>query len=146
MSSKIQRVNDMSMKSLFSYKSLLLSGLVLNIALMIYVYFIVDGGPVSIRQHAGWVAILNEVPIVVLFYLAGIVKPYLMLWSKSKNNSDGISLAGTVMLTTTAFACLIIILAGKPLTKDLTLYINWAFLWGTSAYFVLIPKRITSSE
>ena len=136
----------MSMKVLFSYKSLLLYGLVLNIALMIYVYFVVDGGPVSIRQDAGWVAILNEVPIVVLFYLAGILKPYLMLWSKSRKDLEGISLAGAVMLTTTAIACLIIILAGKPLMKDLTLYINWALLWGTSAYFVLIPKRISSGE
>ncbi len=134
------------MKLLLSYKSALLSGLVLNIALMIYVYFVVDGGPVSIRQGAGWVAILNEVPIVVLFYLAGIVKPYLMLWSKSKNNSDGILFAGTVMFTTSAIACLIIIFASKAVTKDLTLYINWALLWGTSAYFVLVPKPINYEE
>lgn len=135
------------MKLFFNHKSQLLAGLALNIALMIYVYFMVDGGPVSVRQSGDWLAILNEVPLTLLFFLAAILKPYLMVWWRCKKNAEVISWAGMVMLATTAVACLIIFfLAEKPITKNVTLYVNWVFLWGASTYFVLIPQRTLSSE
>lgn len=136
----------MPLKAVLNYKSLLLAGLALNVALIIYVYFVVDGGPASVQQGGDWMAILNEVPITLLFFLAAVFKPYLMVWSKCRNNSDVILPAGTVMLITTTIACLIIILAGQAVTKDLALYINWALLWGASAYFVLTPQRTTSEQ
>ena len=131
----------MSLRKIFNYKSLLLAGLSLNVALLIYVYFIVDGGPASVRQSGDWMAILNEVPITLLFFLAAVFKPYLMVWSKSKKHISIGSSAGATMFATTACACLIIYLAKQAVTKDLTLYINWALLWGASAYFVLVPQE-----
>ena len=136
----------MPIKLIINYKSLLLAGLALNIVLIIYVYFIVEGGPVSVQQSGDWVAILNEVPMTLLLFLAAVFKPYLMIWSRCRKNRDVISFAGTVMLATTAIAGLIIILAGNILTKDLALYLNWALLWGASAYFVLTPQRNTLVE
>lgn len=136
----------MPLKLIFNYKSLLLTGLALNIFIIIYIYFIVDGGPVSVQQGGDWMAILNEVPMTILFFLAGVFKPYLMVWSRCRKNFDVISLAGTLMLTTTLIAFFIIIYSEKALTKDLALYLNWALLWGASAYFVLTPQRISSSE
>lgn len=135
------------MKLFFNHKSQLLAGLVLNIALMIYVYFMVNGGPASMRQSGNWLEILNEVPLTILFFLAAILKPYLMVWWRCKKNVEVISWAGMVMLATTAVACLIIFfLAEKPVMKDVTLYVNWVFLWGASTYFALIPQRTLSSE
>jgi hypothetical protein len=136
----------MLIKKILNFKLIILTGLALNIAITIYVYFMVDGGPVSLKQGGDWMAILNEVPMVVLFYLAGVLKPYLMIWSKCRKNPDIISAASTVMLVTTAIASWIIILAATPLTKDITLYCNWALLWGASAYYVLIPQRTSSNE
>ena len=58
---------------IFSYKSLLIAGLFLNVALFIYVYFIVDGGPTSVQQDGGWMAIISEIPITfVLLFGIGI--------------------------------------------------------------------------
>jgi len=136
----------MFIKQIFNFKLMILAGLALNIAITIYVYFLVDGGPVSFKQGGDWVEILNEVPMVVLFYSAGVLKPYLMVWSNCRKNPDTISMAGAVMLATTAIASLIIILAATPITKDVTLYSNWALLWGASAYYVLTHKRTTSIE
>ncbi len=136
----------MSIKEIFNFKWIVLTGLALNIAITIYVYFMVDGGPASLKPGGDWMGILNEIPMVVLFYLAGVLKPYLMIWSKCRKNPAMISMAGTVMLATTAIAGLIIMLAETPLTKDVTLYSNWALLWGASAYYVLIPQRTSSSE
>ena len=136
----------MFINQIFNFKLIILAGLALNIAITIYVYFLVDGGPVSLKQGGDWTEILNEVPMVVLFYLAGVLKPYLMVWSKCRQNPDIISMAGTVMLATTVIASLIIILAATPLTKDMTLYSNWALLWGASAYYVLTRQRTSSSE
>jgi len=134
------------MKLMFNFKSLLLAGLALNVALIIYVYFMVDGGPVSVQQGGDWMAILNEVPMTVLFFLAGVFKPYLMVWSKCRKNSDLILQAGTVMFTTTAIACLISFVADIKMAKDMALYINWALLWAASAYFVLLPRQTSSGE
>jgi hypothetical protein len=131
---------------ILSYKSILLAGLFLNVAVFIYVYFIVDGGPASVLQDGGWIAIFNDVPITALFFLASVFKPYLMVWSKCRNDSVVITTAGVVMLATTAIACLIIILAVQAVTKNIALYINWALLWGVSAYFVLTPQRASSRE
>jgi multisubunit Na+/H+ antiporter MnhB subunit len=136
----------MFVKKLFSFKLIMLAGLALNIAITIYVYFMVDGGPVSLKPGGDWMAILNEIPMVVLFYLAGVFKPYLMIWSKCRKNPATISMASTVMLATTAIASWIIWLAATPITKDVTLYSNWALLWGASAYYVLIPQRTPSNE
>lgn len=135
------------MRSLFNHKSQLLAGLALNIALMIYVYFMVDGGPASMRRSGDWLAILNEVPLTLLFFLAAILKPYLMVWWRCKKNAEVSWWAGMAMLATTAVTCLIIVfLAEKPLAKDMALYINWVFLWGASTYFVLIPQRTLASS
>jgi hypothetical protein len=120
-------MSDMSLK-LFGYKPILLAGLFLNVALFVYVYFIVDGGSASIQLDGGWMAILNEVPITLLFFLASVFKPYLMVWSKCRNNSFLITSAGLVMLATTAAASLIAILAVQVVTKNIVLYINWALL------------------
>jgi hypothetical protein len=136
----------MLINKIFNFKLIILAGLALNIAITIYVYFMVDGGPVSLKQGGDWMAILNEIPMVVLFYLAGVLKPYLMIWSKCRKNPDIISMASTVMLATTAVASWIIMLAATPITKDVTLYSNWALLWGASAYYVLIPQRTSSNE
>ncbi|MGC2166162.1 MAG: hypothetical protein WA632_09135 [Gallionella sp.] len=130
----------MFIKQIFDFKLIIVVGLALNIALTIYVYFIVDGGPVSLKQGGDWTEILNEIPMVVLFYLAGVVKPYLMIWSKCRENPDIILKASTVMLVTTAIATMLIMFASTPLAKDLTLYSNWALLWGTSAYYVVTPQ------
>lgn len=143
---KMSVINNMLIKLIFNHKSLLLAGIALNVALMIHVYFIVDGGPASMQQGGNLMAVLNEVPMTILFFLASVFKPYLMVWSRCRGNSDIILSAGTVMFSTTAIACLIVSLAGKPVIKDLTLYINWAFLWAASAYFALTPQRTLSSE
>ena len=136
----------MSIRQMLNYKSLLLAGLLLNVALMIYVYFIVDGGPASVQQSGDWMAILNEVPITLLFFLAAVFKPYLMVWSKCKKNISIALSAGATMFATTAIACLIIFIAKQAMIKDLTMYINWALLWGASAYFVLVPQRVSSGD
>lgn len=129
-----------------SDKPLLFVGLFLNIALMIYVYFLKNGGPASLQQGGDWLAIWNEVPMTFLFFLAAIIKPYLMVWARCRKNFDLIFQAGAVMLFTTAPACLIAILAQQALTRDLTMYINWALLWGASTYFALIPQRSLAGE
>ena len=136
----------MPLKQILNYKSLLLAGLLLNVVLMIYVYFIVDGGPASVQQSGDWMAILNEVPITLLFFLAAVFKPYLMVWSKCKKNISIALSAGATMFTTTAIACIIIFLTKQAMIKDLTMYINWALLWGASAYFVLVPQRVSSGD
>jgi hypothetical protein len=131
---------------IFSFKSLILAGISLNVAVFIYVYFIVDGGPPSVKLDGGWMALFNEVPITVLFFLASVFKPYLMVWSKCRKNPVVITTAAAVMLASTAVACLIIILAVQAVTKNIALYINWALLWVVSAYFVLTPQRAESGE
>jgi len=128
------------------YKPLLLAGLALNIALMAYVYFMVGGGPAALKQGGDWMAILNEIPMTILFFLAGVFKPYLMVWSKCRKNSDVILWAGSVMFTTTIIACLISYIVDSNVAKDMALYINWAVLWAASAYFVLLPQPSSSSE
>lgn len=120
---------------------LLLAGLILNVVLMYYIYFIVDGGPVALRQGGDWAAILSEVPLTLVFFLAAVFKPYLMVWSRCRNNPSVARSAGGVMLATTLLAGLAIMLAGQPIAKDLALYINWALLWSASAYYVLLPQR-----
>lgn len=130
------------MKLIFNYKSLLLAGLSLNIALMIYIYFLVDGGSAAMRQGGGWMAILNEIPMTVLFFLAGVFKPYFMVWSKCRKHPELIWRAAAVMFATTAMACLISFVAKTGMVKDMALYINWAFLWAASAYYVLINQQI----
>lgn len=133
------------MKLIFSHKSLLLVGLVLNIGLIIYVTFIAEGGFASVQQ-GDWKAIVNEVPMSLLFFLAAVIKPYLMIWSKCRKDIDIISLAATVMLATTVIAGVIILMAEKNMTRDLTMYINWAILWGASYYFVLAPRQTPASD
>lgn len=132
------------LKLLFNHKSQLLAGLVLNVALMVYVYIIVDGG--AVQHKKDWLSLLNEMPITVVFFLAAILKPYLMVWWRCRKNVDVIASAGTVMLVITAIACVIALNAGSALAKDLAMYINWAFLWAASTYFVLLPQRSFVSE
>lgn len=131
---------------IFSYKSLLIAGLFLNVALFIYVYFIVDGGPTSVQQDGGWMAIISEIPITFVFFLASVFKPYFMVWSNCRQNSVVITSAGLVMLATTIVASLIAIMAVQAVTKNIALYINWALLWGAAAYFVLTRPRVSASE
>lgn len=135
-----------ALKFLFNHKSQLLAGLVLNVALMIYVYIIVGGGAASLQHKEDWLSILNEVPITIVFFLAAILKPYLMVWWRCRRNVDVITSAGTVMLVITAIAGVIALSAGSALAKDLAMYINWAFLWAASTYFVLLPQQSFVSE
>ena len=130
-----------SLKFLFNYKSQLWAGLALNFVLLVYVYFIVDGGPTSVQQGGDWLEVLNEVPISIVFFLAAILKPFLMVWWRCRKNVDVITFAGTVMLAITVIACVIAWVAGTPMVKDLAMYISWVFLWAASAYFVLIPQQ-----
>ena len=124
----------------------LLAGFMLNIALLIYVYFVVEGGPVAIHQGGDWMAILNEVPQTIVIFMVAVFMPYIMVWSRCKENSAVISLAGTVMLAPTVIACVVIASAQQALTKELTLDISWLILWGIAVYFVLIPQKSSSSE
>jgi hypothetical protein len=128
------------------YRTLLFAGLFMNVALFVYVYFKVDGGPASVQQGGGWSAIFNEIPITFLFFLASVFKPYFMVWSKCRKDFAAITSAALVMLATTAVASLIAFLAEQVVTKDIVLYVNWAFLWGASAYFVLMRPRESSGE
>ena len=118
---------------------MLLAGLALNIALMGYIYFLVDGGPAAVKQ-GDWMAILNEIPMTLVFFLAGVFKPYLMVWSKCRKNPDVIMAAGRVMLVSTAIACWASYSFESNVAKDMALYINWAMLWAASAYYVLLPQ------
>ena len=131
---------------IFSYRSLLIAGLFLNVALFIYVYFIVDGGPTSVQQDGGWIQILSEIPITFVFFLASVFKPYFMVWSKCRQNLAVITSAGLVMLATTTVASLVAILAVQAVTKNVALYINWVLLWGAAAYFVLTRPRVSANE
>jgi hypothetical protein len=132
---------------IFMYRALLLAGLCLNVALFVYVYFMVDGGPASVHQDGGgWTAIFNEIPITFVFFLASVFKPYLMVWSKCRNDSAVITAAALVMLATTVVASMIAVLAEHVVMKNIVLYINWAFLWSVSAYFVLTRPRDTTGE
>ncbi|MDD2720294.1 MAG: hypothetical protein PHH47_03170 [Gallionella sp.] len=108
---------------------------------MFYVYFIVDGGPAALRQGGDWVAILNEVPLTLVFFLAGVFKPYLMVWSRCRKHPSVVRSAAFVMLATTLLAGLVMLLSRQPIAKDLALYINWALLWAASAYYVLLPQQ-----
>jgi hypothetical protein len=136
----------MFVRQIVNFKSIMLAGLILNVAMTVYVYFLVDGGPASLKQGGDWVAILNEIPMVVLFYLAGVLKPYVMVWSNCRNNPGIVFAAGVAMFATSAIAALVIFVATTPLVKDITLYSNWAFLWGTSAYYVLTRHRRPTNE
>lgn len=129
------------MRNIFSRAISLLAGFILNIALLIYVYFLVGGGPVSIQQGGDWIAILNEVPQIILIFMVAVFMPYLMVWSRCKENSDLISLAGKVMLATTLISCAVIITAQHALTQELALDISWLILWSTAFYFALIPQK-----
>lgn len=129
---------DVTTKSWRDYRMQLFFGLFLNVALMVYVYFVVDGGPASMRD-GNWLSILNEVPTTALFFLAAILKPYLMVWWKCRPYTATFAMAGNVMLLTTLLACLIVSLSANPLANDLAMYINWVLLWGASTYFVLVP-------
>ncbi|MEW5904326.1 MAG: hypothetical protein AB1722_08300 [Pseudomonadota bacterium] len=127
-----------TMKSWRDYRMQLFFGLFLNVVLMVYVYFVVDGGPASMRD-GNWLSILNEMPSTALFFLAAILKPYLMVWWKCRPHTATFAMAGNVMLLTTLLACLVVSLSANPLANDLAMYINWALLWGASTYFVLVP-------
>ncbi len=76
-----------------------------------------------------------------LFFLAAIVKPYVMAWWRCKARVDVIAMAGNVMLLTTLFVSLIVSLSASTLADDLAMYINWVLLWGASTYFVLVSWR-----
>ncbi len=134
------------MSKIFNHAVQLLAGFMLNVALLIYVYFVVEGGPVAIQQGGDWVAILNEVPQTIVIFIVAVFMPYIMVWSRCKENSAAISLAGTVMLTPTVIACVVIVSAQQALTKELTLDISWLILWGIAVYFVLIPQKPSRSE
>lgn len=129
------------MRKISNHAASLLAGFILNITLLIYVYFMVEGGPVSIQQGGDWIAILNEVPQTILVFLVAVFMPYLMAWSRCKENVDLIFMASTIMLATTVISCVVIITAQHALTKELTLDIGWLTLWGTAFYFALIPQK-----
>ena len=136
----------MCINRILSFKARLLAGFALNMVLLSYVYFGVEGGPVSIQQGGGWEAILNELPQTILIFMVAVLMPYIMVWSRCKKNTAVISLASTVMLASTVISCVLIVLAHKPVIKELTLDLSWVILWGTSVYFVLMPQRFSQEE
>lgn len=69
-----------------------------------------------------------------------------MVWWRCRKNADVVALAGAMMLGVAVIACAIAWTAGKPMVKDLTMYISWVLLWSVSTYFVLIPQRPFASE
>jgi hypothetical protein len=125
-----------------NYALPLLAGFILNIGLVIYVYLLVEGGPVA----GNWLEILNEVPQTILIFIVAIFLPYFMLWSRRKKISSTLFLAGCLMLTTTAASCLVIASANEALTKEMTMDIGWLALWGIAVYFVIIPPPTSSRE
>lgn len=134
------------MSKIFNHAVQLLAGFMLNVALLIHVYFVVGGGPVAIQQGADWVAILNEVSQTIVIFIVAVFMPYIMVWSRYKENPTATSLAGTAMLTPTVVACVVVVSAQQALTKELALDISWLILWGIAVYFVLIHQKSSPSE
>lgn len=134
------------MRKIPNHAMRLLAGFVLNITLLIYVYFVVEGGPVAIQQGGELLAILNELPQTILIFLLAVFMPYFMVWSKCKEASVEISQASAVMLATTVISCVVVASAKQALTKELALDIGWMFLFGTAVYFVLVSPRTFSGE
>ena len=137
-------LNDESIRFVMSqinrYPVSWLAGLIFNVALVFYVYLVVEGGPDSVRHGADWPTILNEIPQMILIVLVAVFLPYLMLWFKCKEKGSTISPPGRLMLVTTVCSALVIISAQATLTMELALDIGWVFLWVIAVYFILIPE------
>lgn len=115
------------------------AGLLINILLVFYVYFFVEGGPIALQQGGDWVAVMNEVPQTVLIIIAGILLPYYMVWNKRKSSPAIIATAGYVMLGVTLCSALVIVLASAAMIKEVTMDISWVILWFTAVYFMMAP-------
>jgi hypothetical protein len=127
------------MKKITSATTMLLAGFILNIALVIYVYFVVEGGSPAINQGADWPTILNEIPQTLLIIAIAIFMPYLMVWSRNKRNAAIAAQAGKIMLATTSLCAALLFSAHETLSKELVLDMSWVLLWSVSIYFVLMP-------
>lgn len=124
----------------FRYPVSLLSGLILNIGLVAYVYFVVEGGPVALKQGGDWPAILNEIPQTVLIFSLAILLPYWMVWSRRMADFAWLSRVGRAMLAETLVCAALVASFHEALYKELTMDIGWVMLWGVASYFVLIAK------
>jgi len=118
----------------------------INLALLSYVYFAVEGGPAALRSGGSWEAVLNEVPQTVLIAVFSIFLPYFMVWSKCKRQASCLKTAADMMLVTTMLFGIAIMLASTPLAKELLLDISWVVLWFTGLYFVLLSPKDSSGE
>lgn len=115
-------------------------GFIVNIVLVLYVYFAVEGGPASMRQGGDWVAILNEIPETLVTIIVAIALPYLMIWTRSKNERDITASAGKAMLATTLISAAAIILSRNSMAKELSMDIGWVILWFTAFYFLMVQN------
>lgn len=116
------------------------SGFMINIALLLYVYFAVEGGSAALKQGGDWVAILNEIPETVVTIIVAVVLPYLMIWTKFKDHRNKLSSASKTMLTTTLISGTVILFSHQTLTKELSIDIGWVILWFTAFYFLMVPN------
>jgi hypothetical protein len=118
-----------------------MAGLLINIALVFYVYFFVEGGSTAIRQGGGWVAILNEIPQTLVTIAVAVILPYFMIWNKFKHKINVLLSAGSVMLATTLISGLVIVFSHLALTKELSIDIGWVILWFSAFYFYMLPSH-----
>jgi hypothetical protein len=128
------------MKKITGGTTILPAGFILNIALVIYVYFVVEGGSPAINQGADWPTILNEIPQTLLIIAIAIFVPYIMVWSRNKRNAAIASLAGKIMLATTSLCAVLLFSVHETLSKELVLDMSWVLLWSASIYFTLRPR------
>lgn len=117
------------------------AGLIINVALVCYVYFFVEGGPVALQQGGDWMAVLNEVPQTVLITIAGILLPYYMVWNKLRRNPSRLKTASQVMLAVTISAAAVIVFAHAAMIREVAMDISWVILWFTAVYFMMAPDR-----
>jgi hypothetical protein len=68
-------------RSIFRNASLLI-GFIVNIALVIYVYFVVESGSATLKPDLNWLTILNELPQTVVTIIVAVLLPYIMIWVK----------------------------------------------------------------
>ncbi len=132
------------MKKISGITAILLAGFILNIALVIYVYFAVEGGSPAINQGADWPTILNEIPQTLLIIAIAIFMPYIMVWSRRSKNNATTSQAEKIMLATTSLCAVLLFSVQETLSKELVLDMSWVVLWSVAVYFVLMPQKPTS--
>jgi hypothetical protein len=126
--------------------AILLAGFILNIILVIYAYFIVEGGSAAINQGADWPTILNEIPQTLMIIGIAIFMPYIMVWSRCRKNISIAALAGKIMLATTLLSAVLLFIVQQALSKELILDMSWVVLWSIAVYFILMPQQRPHDE